>query len=135
LGRHRSGSHGRGPRGRGGGGSVGPPIPQIDQSHPVWRDRLLAAYAEFETAHGHRPERGPERDLVRWNVAHQLFREQHQRQPGDDAELKAFFTQVVKPPRQPVAGVDLVFTPVKSVSVRWALGDDRGLTAGGGRWT
>ena len=104
---------------------LGRRFPTIDQSHQVWRDRLLAAYSEFEAAHGHRPERGPERDLVRWNVAHQLFLETHQREPRDDAELKTFFTQVAKPPRQPVAGVDLVFTPVKSASVLWALGDDR----------
>src|SRR5665811_659255 len=100
-------------------------FPRIDQSHEVWRDRLNAAYAQFEAAHGHRPERGPERDLVRWNVAHELFLQSHQREPRDDAELKTLFTQVAKPPRQPVAGVDLVFTPVKSVSVLWALGDDR----------
>ena len=104
---------------------LGRRFPTIDQSHQVWRDRLLAAYAEFQTAHGHSPERGPERDLVRWNVAHQLFLEDHGREPHDDAELKAFFARVAKPPRQPVAGVDLVFTPVKSVSVLWALGDDR----------
>jgi len=104
---------------------LGRRFPSIDQSHEVWGDRLNAAYGEFETAHAHRPERGPERDLVRWNVAHQLFLETHQREPRDDAELKSFFTQVAKPPRQPVAGVDLVFTPVKSVSVLWALGDDQ----------
>jgi len=104
---------------------LGRRFPSIDQSREVWRDRLNAAYGEFETAHGHRPERGPERDLVRWNVAHRLFRETHQREPRDDAELKALFARVAKPPRQPVAGVDLVFTPVKSVSVLWALGDDR----------
>jgi TrwC relaxase len=56
---------------------LGRRLPTIDQSHQVWRDRLLAAYAGFETAHGRRPERGPERDLVRWNVAYQLFRENH----------------------------------------------------------
>ena len=104
---------------------LGRRFPSIDQSDEVWRDRLNAAYAEFETARGHRPQAGPERDLVRWNVAHQLFLETYQRDPGDDAELKAFFSRAAKPPRQPVAGVDLVFTPVKSVSVLWALGDDQ----------
>ena len=33
--------------------------------------------------------------------------------------------RLARPPRQPVAGVDLVFTPVKSVSVLWALGDEQ----------
>jgi conjugative relaxase-like TrwC/TraI family protein len=52
------------------------------------------------------------------------FRERHDRDRFDDAELKAYVAEVAKPPRQPVAGVDLAFTPVKSVSVLWALGDE-----------
>jgi hypothetical protein len=111
---------------------LGRRFPMIDSSHEVWRDRLNAAYAEFETAHGHRPERGPERDLVRWNVAEQLFLQTRHRDPRDDAEVKAFLTQVAKPPRQPVAGVDLVFTPVKSASVLWALGGARTRTGAAG---
>jgi len=63
--------------------------------------------------------------LVRWNVASDLFRETHEREPADGGELKAFVARAAKPPRQPVAGVDLVFTPVKSVSTLWALGDER----------
>ena len=76
---------------------LGRRFPTIDQSHQVWRNRLLAGYAEFQTAHGHSPEPGPERDLVRWNVAHQLFLQDHGREPRDDAELKAFCAGVAKP--------------------------------------
>jgi conjugative relaxase-like TrwC/TraI family protein len=104
---------------------LGRRFPVIDHSGDAWRDRLDAAYQQFHVAHGRRPERGPERDLVRWNVAGELFRETQQRDPVDDGELKAFVARVARPPRQPVAGVDLVFTPVKSVSVLWALGDER----------
>lgn len=104
---------------------LGRRFPVIDHSGDAWRDRLDAAYQQFHEAHGRRPERGPERDLVRWNIAAELFRETQHRDPVDDGELKAFVARVAKPPRQPVAGVDLVFTPVKSVSVLWALGDER----------
>ena len=104
---------------------LGRRFPVMDHSGQVWRDRLNTAYEQFHAAHGRKPERGPERDLVRWNVATDLFRETHQRDPADDVELKAFVARVAKPPRQPVAGVDLVFTPVKSVSTLWALGDER----------
>jgi TrwC relaxase len=97
----------------------------MQRSDEVWRARLAGAFKEFEIVHGHRPERGPERDLVRLNVANELFHETHQRAPREDSELKAFFTRASKPPRRTVAGVDLVFTPVKSVSVLWALGNDR----------
>ena len=104
---------------------IGRRYPVIDHSGELWRDRLDGAYRQFQEAHGRRPERGPERDLVRWNVATELFRETQHRDPADDGELKGFVARVAKPPRQPVAGVDLVFTPVKSVSVLWALGDER----------
>ena len=36
---------------------LGRRFPTIDQSYEVWRDHLTAAYAEFQTTHGHRPER------------------------------------------------------------------------------
>jgi len=104
---------------------LGRRFPVIDHSGELWRERLDGAYQQFEEAHGRRPERGPERDLVRWNVATELFRETQHRDPAGDAELKGFVARVAKPPRQPVAGVDLVFTPVKSVSVLWALGNER----------
>ncbi len=104
---------------------LGRRYPVIDHSGELWRERLDAAYQQFHEAHGRRPERGPERDLVRWNVATELFRETQHRDPAGDAELRGFVARVAKPPRQPVAGVDLVFTPVKSVSVLWALGDER----------
>ena len=103
---------------------LGRRFPVIDHTGEVWRERLDAAYEAFHREHGRRPERGPERDLIRWTVATELFRETQQREPTDDAELKAFIARVARPPRQPVAGVDLVFTPVKSVSVLWALGDE-----------
>ena len=103
---------------------LGRRFPVLDQSGQVWRVRVDAAYADFTAAQGRRPERGPERDLIRWTVATDLFRETNGRAPADDAEVKAFIAEVAKPPRQPVAGVDLVFTPVKSVSVLWALADE-----------
>ncbi len=104
---------------------LGRRFPVMEHSGQVWRERLGTAYQDFHAAHGRRPERGPERDLVRWNVASDLFRETHEREPAGDGELKAFVARAAKPPRQPVAGVDLVFTPVKSVSTLWALGDGR----------
>jgi conjugative relaxase-like TrwC/TraI family protein len=103
---------------------LGRRFPVMDHTGEVWRERLDAAYRAFRGKNGRRPERGPERDLIRWNVANDLFRETHGRTPVDDAELKSFVAKVAKPARQPVAGVDLVFTPVKSVSVLWALGDE-----------
>ena len=83
----------------------------VDHSGQVWHDRLNTAYGEFLHAHGRKPERGPERDLVRRNVATEPFRQTHEREPAADVQLKAFVARVAKPPRQPDTGVDLVFTP------------------------
>ena len=49
--------------------------------------------------------------------------EAHGRAPVDESELRAWIAAQARPPRQPVAGYDLVFSPVKSVSVLWGLGD------------
>ncbi|MFZ2174946.1 MAG: MobF family relaxase, partial [Rhodococcus sp. (in: high G+C Gram-positive bacteria)] len=42
-----------------------------------------------------------------------------------DEEVMRFITDSYKKMRQPVAGYDLVFTPMKSVSLLWGLGDPR----------
>ena len=102
---------------------LGRAFPRVDPLHDTWRSRLDEAFTAFTHEHGHRPV-AVERDLIRWTVAAELFEAQHEREPLDDAELKSFVAKVSRPPRRPVAGVDLVFTPVKSVSVLWALGDD-----------
>ena len=42
-----------------------------------------------------------------------------------DAEVMTFVADSYRKMRQPVAGYDLVFTPMKSISLLWALGDPR----------
>jgi DNA primase catalytic core len=66
-------------------------------------------------------------DEVRSNITTQLGREFFQaafdRGPVDDTELSQYLLQISRPASQPVAFWDLVFSPVKSVSLLWALGD------------
>ena len=50
-----------------------------------------------------------------------MFREQHHRDPGTDQELTGFLRRVSRPERSAVAGFDLTFSPVKSVSTLWAV--------------
>ena len=57
---------------------LGRRFPVIDHTGEVWRERLDAAYEAFHREHGRRPERGPERDLIRWTVATRAV-------PGDPA--------------------------------------------------
>jgi conjugative relaxase-like TrwC/TraI family protein len=90
-----------------------------------WHQRLAAAYAAESRRRGGAELTDADRSAVRDRLARALFAEKHRRAPVDAAELKRFVRQLAAPARQPVAGYDLVFTPVKSVSVLWALGDDR----------
>ncbi|MDH6681041.1 conjugative relaxase-like TrwC/TraI family protein [Rhodococcus sp. LBL1] len=46
-----------------------------------------------------------------------------------DRDVAAFVAEQYAKMRQPVAGYDLVFTPVKSISLLWGLGDERVKTA------
>ncbi|TFC14357.1 TraA-like conjugal transfer protein [Cryobacterium algoritolerans] len=102
---------------------LGRRFPRIQPKLDGWDDAVADAYQAFEVENGRRPEAGVERDLIRWNIAADRVAATLQR-PGTDAEVATHLSQMGKAARQPVAGYDLVFTPVKSVSVLWALGDD-----------
>lgn len=87
-----------------------------------WRSAIAGAYESFTQEHGRSPEVGPERDLIRWNVAGELLAGTGNGEVSD-ADRAAFIAQVGRQQRHPVAGYDLVFTPAKSVSTLWALAD------------
>jgi hypothetical protein len=59
----------------------------------------------------------------RADVAREFFQAEHDRLPADERELAAAIAKLSQPPAQPVAGYDLTFSPVKSVSTLWALAD------------
>ena len=60
---------------------------------------------------------------IRTQVANELFRGQHGRDPVDDRERAGFLARASRQQTTAVAGYDLTFTPVKSVSTLWALAD------------
>lgn len=60
---------------------------------------------------------------IRHRVGAVLYREQHGVEPTDK-QLVAFIARESKPQSNSVAGFDMVFTPPKSVSLAWGLGDD-----------
>lgn len=60
---------------------------------------------------------------IRHRVGAVLYREQHGVEPTDK-QLVAFIARESKPQSNSVAGFDMVFTPPKSVSMAWGLGDD-----------
>jgi len=76
----------------------------------VERDRPASTRVDGETRARLRSELG-----VEW------FRRDHGRAPADARELSDYVTAAARPGSSSVAGYDLTFSPVKSVSALWAL--------------
>jgi hypothetical protein len=72
---------------------------------------------------GNDPVAAAVRARVRTEVAREFFREQHGRDPIDAREIAATIAKQSRPHTQTVAGYDLTFSPVKSVSTLWAVAD------------
>ena len=85
-----------------------------------WRDRLRDAYAAFETVDQHAPTE-EQRQAIRTRVGVELFTEEYHRAPDSDHELSGFIARASRPQTTAVAGYDLSFSPVKSVSTLWAI--------------
>ena len=64
-----------------------------------------------------------DRARVRTQVAREFFRAEHGREPMDARELAGQIAKDSRPRTQTVAGYDLTFSPVKSVSTLWAVAD------------
>jgi conjugative relaxase-like TrwC/TraI family protein len=64
-----------------------------------------------------------DRARVRTQVAREFFSAEHGRQPVDARELAGQIAKDSRPRTQTVAGYDLTFSPVKSVSTLWAVAD------------
>ena len=64
-----------------------------------------------------------DRARVRTQVAREFFRAEHGREPVDARELAGQIAKDSRPRTQTVAGYDLTFSPVKSVSTLWAVAD------------
>lgn len=81
----------------------------------VSRHRRMHDGAEPSTA---------EMKKIRFRVGAQMFRDERGIEPSN-AQLAQFVAQNSKAHQKAVAGYDLVFTPPKSVSIAWGLGDEQ----------
>ncbi|HWT47092.1 MAG TPA: MobF family relaxase, partial [Mycobacterium sp.] len=61
------------------------------------------------------------RAVIRTAVAREKFAAQYGRAPADERELSGFIARATRALTTAVAGYDLTFSPVKSVSALWAL--------------
>jgi hypothetical protein len=64
-----------------------------------------------------------DRARVRTQVAREFFLAEHGREPVNARELAGQIAKDSRPRTQTVAGFDLTFSPVKSVSTLWAVAD------------
>ncbi|MFN8085244.1 MAG: MobF family relaxase [Dermatophilaceae bacterium] len=89
-----------------------------------FRRRVAQRVAEANTAAG-LPADAPgsleDRARIRTQVAVELFRDEHGRAPADAREVAATIAKHSRPRTSAVAGYDLTFSPVKSVSTLWAV--------------
>ena len=69
------------------------------------------------------PVPAAERARVRTDVAGEFFRAEHGREATDARELAATVAKHSRPKTTAVAGFDLTFSPVKSVSTLWAIAE------------
>lgn len=85
---------------------------------------LAVAYRDHNSelgAHWNAPIDAPTRAAIRTVVARRKFAEQYDRAPADDRELSGFIARETRARTTAVAGYDLTFSPVKSLSALWAI--------------
>jgi conjugative relaxase-like TrwC/TraI family protein len=83
----------------------------------------IAGVNEAAGLPGDWPVPADQRAQVRTEVAREFFVAEHGRQPQDARELAGLIARHSRPKTAAVAGFDLTFSPVKSVSTLWAVAD------------
>jgi TrwC relaxase len=106
---------------------LGTPFRVIDEAPPfrvavakrnAALNALIGAPADAEVA-------ASSRARIRTEVAKEFFHAEHGRDPVDAGEVAGQIAKDSRPRSQTVAGYDLTFSPVKSVSTLWAVADPR----------
>ncbi len=104
---------------------LGRPYRQPDTSTSLFRQELHRRYATWNRDHGNKPTaKLPDqvRARLRTELGVEWFTAMEHRAPNA-RELSGFITRMSRPPATAVAGYDLTFSPVKSVSSIWAIAD------------
>src|SRR5215211_4913206 len=105
---------------------LGAPFKIYSNDIPPFRVQVAKRIAELNAAAGvprDWPAPRSERARIRTEVATDLFTSKHGRPPQDARELAAAIAKHSRPRTEAVAGYDLTFSPVKSVSTLWALAE------------
>lgn len=97
---------------------------KIDNGASDYRVACAKAFVEHNLAAGEKwnaPIDGEERATIRTRVAREMFEREYGRAPADERELSGWVAKSGRQNTKAVAGFDLTFTPVKSVSALWAV--------------
>ena len=96
----------------------------VRDGEPELARRLAVAFRDHNAeagAHWNATIDPDVRAQIRTRVATDLFTEEYRRPPGDDRELSGFIARNTRAKTTAVAGYDLTFSPIKSVSALWAI--------------
>ncbi|MDT5258044.1 MAG: hypothetical protein QOD10_3124, partial [Mycobacterium sp.] len=96
----------------------------VRDGEPEFARRLAVAYRDHNAEAGQHWNATIAADVradIRTRVAVELFGEEYGRPPADDRELSGFIARNTRARTTAVAGYDLTFSPVKSVSALWAI--------------
>ena len=105
---------------------LGAPFKIVDGDVSPFRLEVAKRIAAINTAAGlpaGAPLPAADRARVRTEVAREFFLAEHGREPVDARELAGQIAKDSRPRTQTVAGYDLTFSPVKSVSTLWAVAE------------
>lgn len=89
--------------------------------------KVAEAFTSYNREHGQKwnaPIRPEERARIRTEIGMAMFVGQHGREPQDARELSGFIAKESRQATSAIAGFDLSFSPVKSISTLWALAPD-----------
>ena len=105
---------------------LGAPFRIVDRVVSPFRLEVAKRIGAIQTAAGlpaDAPLLAADRARVRTEVAREFFLAEHGREPMDARELAGQIAKDSRPRTQTIAGYDLTFSPVKSVSTLWAVAD------------
>jgi conjugative relaxase-like TrwC/TraI family protein len=105
---------------------LGVPFKIVDNDLIPFRLEVAKRLAALNTAIGSPADASiaaADRARVRTQVAREFFLTEHGREPVNARELTGQIAKDSRPRTQTVAGYDLTFSPVKSVSTLWAVAD------------
>jgi hypothetical protein len=105
---------------------LGVPFKIVDNDLIPFRLEVAKRLAALNTAIGWAADASiaaADRARVRTQVAYEFFVAEHGREPMDARELAGQIAKDSRPRTQTVAGYDLTFSPVKSVSTLWAIAE------------